>query len=273
MPVMQVNFSAQRPSQQQKKEPGELDNGRPMTTSAPNLSSVVCWTRMQAEAGQDIQEIVARKELERLAGEGLFFWGIGNAPSRSIKELAKSYEDIDVVFSLMKTRPKVRDAAPMGILAWLSYLDANGLERPVPPGVLVTSRMETPSGTKKSHYALMCWSDAKLRLADDGPFDQTAYRNVGETGGAVSHSQVTALLVRMGVESSETDYRINLRAKLAGSYWVRLARPCVLWDQARTTLRNSYTRLEQMEVAEWVAMISEIKSIAWEMSEQQTYLF
>src|ERR1700730_14929623 len=89
-----------------------------MMTSEPDLTNVVCWTRMQAEAGQDISRIIARKELERRSGFGVFFWGVGNAPNRSTKRLAAMDEDIDVVFSLMKTQPKARDAAPTGVVAW-----------------------------------------------------------------------------------------------------------------------------------------------------------
>ena len=39
--------------------------------------------RMQAEAGQRLETIIARKEIERQAGEGLFLWGVGSAPSRA----------------------------------------------------------------------------------------------------------------------------------------------------------------------------------------------
>ena len=39
------------------------------------------WTRMQAEAGQGLELILRRKERERVAGDGRFFWGVGNAPA------------------------------------------------------------------------------------------------------------------------------------------------------------------------------------------------
>ncbi len=42
---------------------------------------IVCWTRMQAESGQDLLNIVRRKEIERRANGGIFFWGVGNAPT------------------------------------------------------------------------------------------------------------------------------------------------------------------------------------------------
>jgi len=236
-----------------------------------HLTNVVCWTRMQAEAGQDIRSIIARKELERRAGDGLFFWGIGSAPSRSLRSLAATGDDIDVIFSLMKTRPKARDIAPAGLFAWRTYFDIDGAEHPLPPHVLVTSRMEISSGTKSVHYALMCRADEELRLGDHGPFDPLAYRNISDAGAPVSHSQVTALVVRANPESQVSDYRINLRARLTGSYWVRLARPCVLTEEARTALVAASVRAEESDGEDWIQMVSEV--IAVSTKQEQFYLF
>jgi hypothetical protein len=228
---------------------------------------------MQAESGQDIRTIIARKELERRAGDGLFFWGIGNAPSRSIKALAARGEDVDVVFSLMKSRPKVQDVAPAGLLAWRTYFDSDEVERPLPLHVLVTSRLEISSGTKSVHYALMCRSDEELRLDDQGAFDPSAYQNMGDAGGPVGNSQVTALVVRTRAESPVSDYRINLRAKLVGSYWVRLARPCILGEAARKALITASARAGEMDSGDWIRMVSEIRFMAPSSIEEQLYLF
>ena len=46
----------------------------------------ICWTRMQSEAGEGLPKILRRKDLERRAGAGLFFWGVGNAPARAIPD-------------------------------------------------------------------------------------------------------------------------------------------------------------------------------------------
>jgi len=216
---------------------------------------------MQAEAGQGIQSIVARKECERRAGSGTFFWGIGSAPNRSIRALAGACQEIDVVFSLMKTRPKLRDVSPAGVLLWQTFFDMQGMEQRLPPHVLVTSRMETSSGLKKVHYALVCQSDQPLQMEDHGPFDPSAYRNVSEFGGCVSQSQVTALLERIEDESPESAYRINFRAKLTKDYWVRLGRPCVLPEQGRTALAKAFAQDGAVDCDDWLDMLSEIKSL------------
>jgi hypothetical protein len=244
-----------------------------MICFSTELTDVICWTRIQAEAGQDIRSIIARKNLERRAGNGLFAWGVGNAPSRSIRRLAAKGEDIDIVFSLMKSRPKARDCAPDGVVAWRTYLDIHDVEKPLPPNVLVTSRMETGSGAKSVHYALMCRSDEELQLGDLGPFDPSAYRNIGDVGGPVSNSQVTALVVRRGVESPVSDYRINFRAKFTSSYWVKLARPCILGESARMALTTATARAGEMDGSDWIGMVTSIRCVAPPNIEEQSYLF
>lgn len=244
-----------------------------MISFNPQLTETVCWTRMHAESGQDIRSIVARKELERRAGNGLFFWGVGNPPSRAVAKLVTDGKDIDVVFSLMKSRPQARDVTPSGVLAWQTYFDRHGVEHLLPPYVLVTSRMESGLEARTVHYALMCWSSEELRLDEREPFDPSAYRNIGDTGGPIGSSQVTALVVRTRAESTVSDYRVNFRAKLTGSYWVRLSRPCVLGETSWMALGAATARASEIEIGEWVELVSKIRSIRQSSIERQLDLF
>jgi hypothetical protein len=183
---------------------------------------------MQTEAGQQLEAIVARKERERLAGEGLFLWGVGNAPAAITNVLARTKRPTPVIFSVMKSRPRAADVAPSRTVVWRRYIDAHGIERPLPPHVLVTSRGDSNSGRKKRHFALMCWSDRPLHIERGEPFNPSAYRNAGGTGAPVGASQVTALLKRASKASAGTVYESNLRAWLVDSYWVRLTDPLEL---------------------------------------------
>jgi hypothetical protein len=185
----------------------------------------VCWSRMQAEAGQPLDTIIARKELERRAGEGMFLWGVGNAPAVVTKVLAKSRHPVEVIFSIMKTRPKAADVAPSRTLLWRKYLDVNMVERPLPSHVIVTSRGGNEPGSKKYHFALVCYSNTPLRIERGAPFDPAAYRNAGGTQAPVGASQVTALLKRVGRGSDTSDYEANMKATLVEDYWVRLTDP------------------------------------------------
>jgi hypothetical protein len=228
---------------------------------------------MHAEAGQDIGSIVSRKEAERRAGDGLFFWGVGNAPSRSIRALASEAIDIDVVFSLMKSRPHARDTSPTGIVVWGTYLDSEGIERAISEHALVISREQSSTRNKSAHYALVCRSDEELRLRDLGAFDPKAYRNIGDGGGPIGSSQVTALVVRTRAESPVSLYRINLRAKLAGSYWVRLCRPRPLKGAALATLAEISARAAELTTDEWTRAVAGLRGCPEAAVERQLSLF
>ncbi|MEG3177112.1 hypothetical protein U1872_12795 [Sphingomonas sp. RB3P16] len=220
-----------------------------MSLAVGMVSERFCWTRMQSEAGEGLSRIVRRKDLERRSGNGLFFWGVGNAPSRAIPALVRTAAAIDVLFSVMKSKPKLRDVAPERVLVWQRYIDAEGTVRPIPRNVLVTSR----AGSRDFHYALICRSEVPLNVADEGPFDPAACRNYG-AGGAVGASQVTALLERCAPDGS-ANYRIAMRARLTGSLWVKLIDPIELSGPARIALEE-----EPADEAAWLDLVDGARS-------------
>ena len=189
------------------------------------VGDYLCWSRMQTEAGQPLEAIVERKELERRAGNGLFFWGVGNAPAAVMRFLANIGLAIPVVFSVMKSRPKAHDVRPASVLLWRSYIGNDKVQRPLPPHVVVTSRGSTALGAKLRHFALVCHSETPLELKKGVPFDPSAYRNASVNEAPVGASQVTALLRKVGRPSQITDYEENLKASLIGDCWVRLSNP------------------------------------------------
>lgn len=175
-----------------------------------------------------LDAIIARKERERRAGNGLFLWGVGNAPSRAISALAQMRLPVPVVFSKMKSKPKAVDVAPARTVVWRRYVDENGIERPLPASALVTSRGDSAGGAKNRHYALMCFSDTPLEVKRGIPFDPSAFRNAGGVGAPIGASQVTALLRQVAEPTSSSDYEANVIAWLTGGYWVKLADPLAL---------------------------------------------
>lgn len=209
---------------------------------------------MQAEAGQQLEEIIARKELERRAGDGCFLWGVGNPPALISNVLARAKVPVRAIFSIMKSRPKGVDLAPKRTVAWRSYIDAHGTIRPLPSYALVTSRGDSRSGVKRMHFALMCRSDEPLAIRRGVPFDPAAFRNAGGTGAPVGASQVTALLRRVHEDSAVPDYEANIAAWLAASYWVRLTDPIEM-DAPRLALLTSIAGTEMKMWCETVAKI------------------
>ena len=220
-----------------------------------DLDGYVCWSRMQAEAGQGLEAIVARKELERRAGDGLFLWGVGNPPATAVSALARVGCRVPVVFSVMKSRPKAVDVAPARIFAWRRYLDPSGNERPLPPSAVVTSRGDAAGGAKRAHYALMCHLSEPLALVRGTPFDVSAYRNAGGTGAPVGASQVTALLRRVAEPADAPDYEVNLIAWLTGGYWVRLSDPV----EVAPALKAELDQPRAPGTKEWLQLSAELR--------------
>lgn len=222
--------------------------------NTPN--NFLCWSRMQAEAGHALERIIARKEVERATGEGLFFWGVGNAPSLAISSLAKLNAKVPVIFSIMKSRPKQVDSSPSRVVAWRKFIDAWGVEQLLPPSAIITSRGDSAKGPKKHHYALMCYSESRLTLQRGRSFDVSAYRNAGGRGAPVGASQVTALLKQVSSPAEEADYEINLQAELVGGYWVRLTDPVEVPHQLNSELSKS----DELSKAEWLGLSNDIRN-------------
>ncbi len=82
------------------------------------LPEVFCWTRFGTEAGQPIDEILDRKEQERAANSGMFFWGIGNSIGPSLRELLRCTPSPEVLFSPTRSTPRREDVAPPAVVAW-----------------------------------------------------------------------------------------------------------------------------------------------------------
>lgn len=228
----------------------------PTTFPASLREEYVCWSRMQAEAGQSLEAIVERKERERRAGDGSFFWGVGNAPAVLASVLSRASVPVRAVFSIMKSRPKAVDVAPARTVAWTRYIDAYGAVRDLPPHALVTSRADSASGAKKAHYALVCRSSEPLVLrAGVEGFDPSAYRNAGGTGAPVGNSQVTALLRRAGRSQDGSGYEVNLSAWLADDYWVRLLDPVEITPPKDELI----TWLSDGPQTDWINLVTSIR--------------
>jgi hypothetical protein len=227
---------------------------RPPETANSAAEGYVCWSRMQAEAGQALDAIVKRKERERQAGGGVFLWGVGNAPAVAISQLARLRMPIPIVFSTMKSKPKAVDMAPSRTVVWRRYVDENGIERPLPKSALVTSRGDSASGAKTKHYALMCYSDRPLMLTRGVPFDPAAFRNVGGAGAPVGASQVTALLKQVAELDPSPAYEANVIAWLTGGYWVRLSDPRELGAKAIADIAAF-----EGDTDEWLAFVARVR--------------
>jgi hypothetical protein len=191
-------------------------------STAALLPNLFCWTKYGTEAGEEIGAILARKEAERLAGDGTFLWGIGNAIGPSVETLIAQAAQPQVVFTPMRSRPAARDVTPAQVAVWHRGIGLDGEPYELADFSCVTSRI---SPTRSYHYALVCRSDEPLGDSDlRGPsFASTHVRNL-RSGSKVGASQVTCVVRRIGcaLGLAPSNYKVTLIAGLVAPYFVRL---------------------------------------------------
>ncbi len=199
-----------------------------------SLPDCFCWTRFGTEAAQTIEQIFARKEQERVANDGEFLWGIGNAIGPSVRALLKEIPAPEVLFSPIRSAPKGIDVAPMAVAAWTDGETLDGGVFRFPKCSLVTSRYN-PINPKGTHYALVCHSDEPLSSSGlSAELNIASLRNL-MTGRPVGASQVTAVVQRGDTSTTDSgSYRVAMRAKLVNPYFVRLRGPVPLAEVPHT---------------------------------------
>lgn len=229
---------------------------------------------MGTEAGQPLAAILHRKELERSAGGGTFAWGIGNSLGGSA-ELAKRLSpsgQVDVLFTPMKSAPKAIDVAPSQLLLWMYYQLPSGSVASLPEHMLVTSR---GGADKRTHYALLCQSDAPLEdRYDYGTFDPSGVRNLASMN-PVGASQVTSVVRYSGATMpAERAYRVAIRARLYAEGFVKLTTPIIM-NKELTELYDLVCSVRTEEA--WRSGVRELKMAALALNEengqQQQLLF
>lgn len=199
------------------------------------LPQSFCWSRFGTEAGETVDRILDRKELERRRNKGIFLWGIGSAIGPSIKELLRIQAEPEVIFSPIASRPRLVDVAPASTVAWTAGCDLDGRSVTLPRWSKVTSR--APSMPQRArHYALVCHSDIPLRLDPSPSFLRMDQLTNLRTSNKVGASQVTAVVRYDEARGARgPSYAIALRVRLVEPYFVFLGQPVV--DREAPSLR------------------------------------
>jgi hypothetical protein len=184
--------------------------------------TVFVWTKMGVESGEELAKIVARKEEERRAGQGIFWWGIGNSLGSAVRQHARAQGgSLPILFSKMLSRAKPTDTSPQAVWRWTKWEDEAGQVHDIPIHAKVISR---GAASKEKHYALVCHSSAPLKLESGGErFDPTQCQTPsGKVPGA---SQVTALLIGSPAGHTKGAYQVSFKATLVSPWAVKLLRP------------------------------------------------
>lgn len=226
-----------------------------MTTQG--IPETFCWSKMGTESGEGLDAIIRRKEIERLANGGAFVWGVGNPLGESMALLLKGDRNPLVIFTLMKSKPKLIDEQPGSILIWLTYYDAEGVEQPLPEYSLLTSRGHTESNQRKrSHYALLCTANSPLRHHEQSVLNAAELRNLS-TGKPVGYSQVTSVVKRVNNTPEENLYPIGFQASLQREGQVRLASSIKVSNKSLAPVLKA---AEQGDIVVWKHEIDNLKS-------------
>ena len=153
---------------------------------------------MGSEAGESLDQIIKRKEVERRANGGVFTWGVGSSLGDSADLLRQMTNMATVVFTPMLSKPKFIDERPSKVLLWLGGRARTGEMVDLPPYSLLTSRGHTQNkGNKKKHYALLCRSIDPIEQVYGQHLDGSSVVNL-KTGNPVGSSQVTAVVRQVG---------------------------------------------------------------------------
>lgn len=235
------------------------------------IPPVFCWTKMGTEAGQSLEAILQRKELERRAGRGLFAWGIGSSLGVTTKlaQQEMQHNEVDVLFTPMRSAAKHIDVEPSQVLLWLNYLNEDGEQTRLPSHMVVTSRGNpAQAGGKRSHYALICNGHHDITIpANGGVIDANKARNFASLN-PLGASQVTAVVRYQSSRDKlpEKSYPVTFRAKLHGAGFVRLVSPVVL-DGELTSLYHQLCK--SVTANEWAAGAAHLRQKAEEARVRQ----
>jgi hypothetical protein len=114
------------------------------------MTTAFVWTKMGVESGEALTQIVLRKEAERIAGDGNFWWGIGTSLGAAVRDDARANGgSLPVLFSEMLARPKAIDQSPEMVRRWNGWEDENGRAHDVPSYAKVISRGDASKGGVK----------------------------------------------------------------------------------------------------------------------------
>jgi hypothetical protein len=203
-------------------------------TSTEFVMTPFVWSLIGADAGEPLSHIIIRKEEERKAGAGEFWWGLGTPLGAAVESAAiLNSGTLPTLFSALEER---EGDSNQGIRVWSGWRSIKGgAHGSIPNHVLVTSGYDADK-PDKPHYALVCHSDIQIALGDHGFFDPTSCRTL-KNGKAPGPSQRAALLTRQGAHP-QGRYTVAFQAGLVGPWYVKLTRDRVLTGAELMRLRQ-----------------------------------
>jgi hypothetical protein len=183
------------------------------------------WSKIGFDAGETPEHIVVRKEAERLAGSGEFWWGL-DAPLGITVEVHAEQNggSLPALFSKSRSSEMGRRKQVRIWDTWRSLFHPQQYGR-IPDHVVVTSGHDP--GRRQTRYALTCQSDDNLTLGAIGFCNlaecyslKTALRGNDLRGAQVLRKD-EPLISRYG-PASKSVYSIAFKATVVGHSFVLL---------------------------------------------------
>ena len=211
-----------------------------MLSRALTMLSFV-WTDILFDAGESPEHIILRKEGERIAGSGEFWWGVDAPLGITVEVWAeRNGGTMPVLFSKSRTTEE-RHSSQIRIWdTWRSLLHPQKHGR-IPDHVVITTGHDP--GKRQSRYALTCLSDDKLNNGTIGFCDLAqcwslkGSQRVPHLRKAHVLRKDEPLLSRKG-PSSQSVYSIAFKATLVGHCFVLLENFRVLTKVELNSLRE-----------------------------------
>lgn len=174
------------------------------------------WSVYGEDASEPLTDILIRKEAERVAGNGEFWWGLDTALGGVASVATANDGLLPVIFS---ARQPTTNASDFSACVWNGWESTEGGNSgALPNHVLITSAYD-PRNEGSPHYALVCRCSSQLLLRDY-VFNPARCRQV-KSGIPPAYSQRAALLKGEMVHARGS-YTKGFAAELVAPWYVKL---------------------------------------------------
>lgn len=222
-------------------------------------------TKVTDQSEERYEHIRARKEAERTAGNGEFWWGIGvSLGSNGIRAAKDAGEQLPVIFVRNRTHTKQSQVPAARKVLWTKWESEDGEWVDIPLHVVITSAAD------KNHdrqHALVCRREDPIKLGGTR-IDLSKSLTIG--GGRFDKSQLsTALLSGDPLPQPDGQYFADFDAELVNPYCPRLGSPRELRSDEYQSL------IDWREGHDWLDLVgklrgeehSSVRHPAWERDE------
>jgi hypothetical protein len=221
----------------------------------------VCLTKFGPESGETADEILARKDLQRLSGVGAhkneFWWGVGEKGTAQSISVLISHSGANVVlFSTIKNTT----------IVWRQYsVLGSRVSHDIPKHVLITSAALAKNGSlRTTHFALVCKSRVPIKMGEPVfRFSNAHYKNLGK-GGKLGKSargqRTTTALVRWKrtpISGAECDSLIDFSADFCLPHCVELSDPKQISPSAVAKLNQQIAH--GLHPTQWLHAVATIR--------------